>query len=396
MSYKKLFRKVVETVKRLFWVLAPAGGFINPFKVIATYFTHSRGELQDLICKFYPNQEIFFLNSGKAALFQLFYGLRVTTGKKIIGIPAYTCPDIACSAIRAGLELNLLDLEKSNSLSVSSPKNEDINNLCAVLASNLYGVDDAKNIRAFCENSGLVFIDDICQASFIEGNNNVIRVSSFGRGKAFSGVGGGLLSIPSESKFESLISEINYSLREVPHAHFSEDILYWLKLFIFWILERPYVYWIIAYLPFTGLGETRIKLSFHLRKASKMELATMLTGLRAREKEVEGRLRVSNLYAGKEPNKEILTRYPMILEPSARMQLATENNFVRKYGLSFSYPKCLDEYDELQSYIVNSGFENSRKVSRGIVTLPTHRYVRTSDAKFIIEKINALREKENA
>lgn len=398
MSYKELFRKVVETVKRLFWVLAPGGGFVNPFKVLLEYSVRSKYELQTLISEYYPHRELFFLNSAKSSLYLLFNNLRIVSGKDLLALSAYTCPDIASSAIKAKLKLHLLDLDE-NSLNIKVPEIEDSGKFCAVIGTNLYGLDDSKNLRGYSSKTEITFIDDQCQ-SVVNQDHLIIAVTSFGRGKALCAAGGGLLCIPSDKKYESIVSEINYSLREIPHAHVIEDIFYSIKLLIYWLFERPYLYWILANLPFTKLGETRVDLDFQVRKASKMELAAMLVALKTRDNNIGRKKEIIKKYASeisvsllkRYSEQNILLRYPVLISERMRSSMTEKStSFLKKYGISLSYPRTLDEYPELTSEIINRGLRNARIVSRGILTLPIHKYVRNSDIGKIINFLNQFK-----
>lgn len=409
MSIKELIRKLTLRVKTMIWALPPAGGFINPFQVLFSALGNGRDGLQHLLEQKYPNHELFFLNSGKSALYLVYNNLKIITRKDVVALPSYTCPDVASSAVRAGLRVWLLDFQEGKNLEVACPSKEEAENFICTVGTNLFGLDDSSDLRAFSLDNGIFHIEDVCQAAlsnFGERESGVcessIGIMSFGRGKAYCGAGGGLLMIPRNSKYEALISEMHYQFREIPKAHFFDSLQYILKLTIFWLLERPNLYWLVRLIPFTGLGETKLKLEFPIRKASTMELAAMEFGIRNRDVIRSQKSKVLAYYKEVQSKKvddvsEVLIRLPVILTKDARNKLAKKyKTFMNKYGISFCYPKCIDAYGGMAEHVINQSSNRALSIAEGIVTLPLHRHVRRSNVKKIITLISELKRETNA
>lgn len=403
MIKRRLIRKLSISVKSFFWALAPAGGFVNPLIVLSYLLKFKKGKLKYLISSLYPKHEVFFVNSGKSALFLALNNIRALSSKKLCFIPAYTCPDVASSALLAGCEIGLLDTLSATSLILAAPDQSD--DIGSIVGTNLYGTDDSDLIRKFCAEKGVTYIDDICQAALSNRagaelgiSGDTISVISFGRGKAYSGVGGGMLFVPKGDKFQAILHEITLHYKELAKPHTMDGILCFLKLCLYWILERPYFYWLIVNIPFLGIGETKVFLDFPLRRASVAEMAVMYAFLKRREQERSVRLKKLGLYKeaikeskeGKD-QEEVPVRLPIVLAPEVRaLMFDTYRALCKKYGISSSYPKTISEYDEFKDYVVAGSDQNAKKVCAGLITLPTHKFVRKRDVTRIIRLIKKV------
>jgi len=397
-TIKRLIRKLAIGVKTIFWALPPAGGFINPFNVLFTAIFNSKGKLRYQLQRSYPDHELYFLNSGKSALCLAYSNIKLVTGKDLVAMPAYTCPDVASSAVRAGMRLLLLDFEQPNKLQVACPRVDEFNAIACTVGTNLYGLDDSSSLSDRSHRQGVFHIEDVCQAALSNVGDRALGVSgksigliSYGRGKAYCGVGGGLLLVPRNERHEPLLGELSHHYRDLPKPHFVESIVYIIKLFIFWILERPYFYWLVRFIPFTGLGETKVLLNFPIRRASRMELALMLIASRSRKSIRKQKLKVLAFYKGEqkkdmEEGDEAPVRLPVILNEEMKRALMTSySSDLNKYGISPSYPRCIDEYKELQDFVLNQDTANAHLIAKSIITLPVHKYVRKRDVKKIFK-----------
>ncbi len=413
MTIKKLIRKLSIGVKPIFWALPPAGDFINPFSVFYTALIHSKNQLRHLLKAEFPEHELFFLNSGKSALYLAFSNIKSVSGRDVVAMPAYTCPDVASSAVKAGMRLLLLDFVQAGKLEVGCPSDDQVEMLSCTVGTNLFGLYDSTKLGAFSSHHKRYHIEDACQGALSQTgqdsggrkalgvNEDVIGLFSFGRGKAYCGAGGGLLIIPKRSEFHTLLADMSHHYRDLSKPHFVDSASYLIKLFVYWVLERPYFYWILRFVPFSGLGETKVHLNFPIRRSSRMELAGMLVSLRSRERTKRRKLKVLDIYKGSPSSdsaarSEVPIRLPVIL--NEKLKLAITSAYKKKMfylGISTSYPHCIDSYEELEAHVLNRDLENAVDIAKSIVTMPIHSYVRVRDVKNIFKLIRKIKRECN-
>jgi dTDP-4-amino-4,6-dideoxygalactose transaminase len=388
--------------------LAPAGGFSSPaaiFNVLREMKQQGSGEQQRRfaglrLCAELTRPDfsgtprsVLLHGSGKGALLQAFSFLREESSVQLVGISAYTCPDVAACALRAGLRVRPLEID----LLTLDLRREPNDELPLVVLSNLYGLPD--NIAPWQEsldgNKPLI-IDDACQAalSMTEGGRVGWRgesfgVLSFGRGKAICGLGGGALLIPENRSYH------NAGL-EVKGAQFP----FWgidgvLRGIGSWLFERPSLYWLPSICPWLALGETRCILNFLTPDIDLLEVCCGIAQIR--EAAFRSRIFVDNaqkwwrrLNAVNiiQPFSErgyafdgsvVPLRYPIIF-PSEAQRNECYILLTRKgLGASVSYPKVIQEYPELKDYMERVDTPNAVSVSRRILTLPVHRWVKEGD-----------------
>ena len=383
-------------------VLAPAGGFPSP---LATF--NAWRSLRQLACeKGTPNgtRELFrevlnrrfhvkhveFYGSGSEALYRVFSSIQ-SSDTRTVGMAAYTCPSVASAAVRAGFQILPIDIDE-NTLAMD-PLGVDPKKLCAVICSNLYGlVDDINCWRDSRGSKNLVLIDDACQAGLsadksarVGTREGSIGVFSFGRGKAFSGIGGGAvlsneqLPLPSREDWAGAKPEIFTCLKHVGVAG------------VISALEKPLVFGLPARMSFLRLGETHCDIDFPIEPLSDVQLSVAYAQV---EREAETKQIVSErvsqwqeilhdcdlvqpvIERRQEGSVTIVPiRYPVLFRNKQQRDRVWKKLAEAGLGASISYPKPLQEYSELGSYIERCETPRARKVAETILTLPVHRYV---------------------
>jgi len=389
---------------RFFRALPPAGGFIGFQQIIKTLVNFS--ETRELSLRF-PNHHVYLVNSGKAALYLYFFASYKKSKLKEIAIAGYTCPDVATAAIAAGFKLKLLDLNSESSrLDLDSDRLKDIE---TVVLSNLYGqVDEVE------DGANVVVIDDACQAalSFRDDTpiglaGNKIGVYSFGRGKAHSASGGGLLLIPrTMAAINSEASEI-YSSWEKEGSLVSAVKL--VKCAIYSILEIPFFYRLIVSLPFLGIGETRVELKFsklrggfgtkilffagELLKINKSKTATQLKAI------YQSRIELNSIPClDRKKNVENLIRFPLNVTEKVKAKIYKDSKVKKRaqeLGISYSYPLTIADY--FDSECVSSSSEvipNAIRHAKTLITLPIGPYVTKKDIDEIFEFLKKIENEE--
>jgi perosamine synthetase len=407
----------------LFRVLAPAGGFSSPFSIL-----NAKHELKQIVRQNGPQLrdafqhylaqalgagEVISFGSGKESLLACFRTLKKAEQRPYVGMSAYTCPDIAVACARAGFKVLPLEVKESTlELDLPAHTEAELSQLSAVVLSNLYGLaDDPAPALKFAESTGSIIIDDACQALLSKRNGkqvgirpNTYGVISFGRGKAICGVGGGAVIVPGKNAGEAAAGPTanrtvlsaeelrNLLINKVSGIRCAVHCLYG---FLSWCLERPWLYWLPAKLPFLGLGTTAPDFSFRGAAITESQLLHAYAQWKTRSIRaqccVEKAKQWSELLSDTpliQPFRErgfdfsgsvVPIRYPVIF-PGAGLR---DEVFgcLQKHGLgaSCSYPKALDGYPELKEVLVESNFPVARSIAGRILTLPVHHYVQIKD-----------------
>lgn len=378
-------------------VLPPGGGFPGPLAVLrelGAFLAHRSSETllleveQELRRHFLSEEKssLFFdfTSSGKSSLYKI--ALEVGRGKKapVAAISSYTCPDIAAVLVKAGYSLSLFDIDPLT----LQPKIEGLSaSVDLLLLSNLFGlVDQFPDLT-----SKIVIIDDACQAGLSHiggikvGTRGDYGISSFGRGKVFPGIGGGL-------------SLQHFPIETSPDFDTEKTTLVFdiLKSQLMWFCQFPMIYRFPASIKSLGLGTTVYKSNFVRGPISLGRLLITLTQLRDVKNRIDLYRRNSDLWHSNLTNLRVeeplskrdlpdrsgttLIRYPIIVlgEEGRRDRILSK---LRRSGLgaSGSYPCVLSDYQELRGKILDVVDSGARKVASSILTLPVHKFLRESD-----------------
>ena len=366
--------------------LAPAGGFASPACLLKNLFAAPLASLELQLQAVFTADKAVLCSSGKEALYLLFSLLSRHTDNHVAAMSAYTCPDIAAAALRAGwsvlpleIERNTLDIDVSAGLPVQPG---------AVVLSNLYGLPDDL-ARWESRGSGIIFVDDACQAAASVdkgrrvGGRTKFGILSFGRGKALCGIGGGavLCFTGAEGKTPS-----GSSGKQPGVLGEGKDLM---RSVLYWLFENPVLYTLPASLPLLGLGETNVKKTFRLAPLSNVEAAHALEQLKGEAHERCKERTYSWLQSLSDsgiiqPFKErgfgvdsavFPIRYPVIFPSSTLRARAFAQFKAEGLGAALSYPKTLRGFAELKEGLLNNETPNAEFAASAVMTLPVHRHV---------------------
>lgn len=399
--------------RRTWRVIPPAGGFPPPMEVhrarkdlLASGDVVAQFE-RELAKSFRVPDSVCFA-SGTAALYALFSTLSERGGKRrTIALPAYTCPNVAAAAVRAGLDLFLLDVDPDTLEPVpGSLSDKDARSLIAVVFTNLYGMlDDLDPWRERFPADDILFVDDVCQSALGRdphgraGARGGIGVLSFGRGKAYCGVGGGALLISGvPHTFADYVSAT--TLRAV-RGGYSPEVggAALLKAAVLNVLERPSFYAIPTRLPFLGLGKTTYDDRFEYGGIDGGDAVVACACLRREERIAREHVirverwrrllgdKVSQPAAARGLKDAVLTRYPVRATSEAQRVRWIAELTRDGLGGSLSYPQTLDRYRELSGRFAAGELRGAHDVAKTIITLPVHPGVTSSDQERAAEII---------
>ncbi len=412
-------------------VLAPGGSFSSPFQIRSARDLlrkekkpgeRSRDTFERIIKNALGVDAAFVFGSGKECLTRIFSTLREIAGHTVVGLGEFTCPDIAVAAVRAGCRLrlfpiNLSTLELEVPERLSSP-------LAAVVLSNLFGLPDRipKGV-----GSGTLVVDDGCQSMLsseggvqVGARSGTIGIASFGRGKAYSGIGGGAVLFPRncEETFERLSitrdrfqARLAASTASLPDDVKSSECRYLLSAAGYWLFHHPRLYAIPACLPL-GLGETPVRHDFVFRDMSETEIAVACSRVISSDDERSQMvLKAERWHRGLagvafsglsliEPFYErgyafdttcVPLRYPIIFPTEEARNAAFALLSSQGLGASLSYNRSLREFPELVSHIEPAEDRKPDDLPRRLLTLPVHKYVTLHDIDRGVELIRSIR-----
>ncbi len=388
--------------------LAPAGGFPSPLGIFNAWLELKQilkgssltaaAVLANRLCTRFSFSEVLPVCNGTEALYRLFQN--ASLGSKIgsVLMSAYTCPDIAYAAVKAGVKVIPLDID-SGTLEMRLDRTLGSDDVTAVVLSNLYGLPDS-----FSGFEKLVprpqIIDDGCQSllSSINGKHVGARtgfgVLSFGRGKALCGIGGGaVLSTEPQNR--------NYGLEPTSYLGELRDLL---VLTLSWALEHPLLYSIPTALPFLEIGETTIKERNFSKSPGLISILATLANLKTVDANAKHAVAIARGWHDRLPGlglqepfinrgftfdgSVVPLRYPILFADSERRKRVEKA--LARFGGSVSYNKTLFDFPELVPHLVGDRCKEADSVSKRLLTLPTHKYVTERDMDAVQQIIRGV------
>lgn len=206
----------------------------------------------------------FWLDSGTSALALALILIRERSANipdpKVL-VPAYACPDLIAAAEFAKVKPVLIDISQSDpSFDLESLKANIDHSTVAVLAVNFLGIRERlSDIKAMLP-SHTYLLEDNAQwyPEFDDGPvHSDFVITSFGRGKPASMLGGGLLLV------RKALDDVNIADLNIVEAsefhHTKPPFSSLIKILIYNILLIPYFYFWLLKIPFLQIGETTFK-----------------------------------------------------------------------------------------------------------------------------------------
>ena len=333
--------------------------------------------------------EAILTGSGTEALQLAFQSIaRRGEGDAEILLPAYSCYDLMTAVLGAGVRARFYDLDPTSFMPDEGSFRRGLRpKPAAVVVGNLFGYPlDWDAIRSWVGDEGPPLIEDAAQgvgsswSGRPTGTFGDLTILSFGRGKGWTGGGGGALLVRNPDILDLPGSLLDPSWTAGPRSAVLSAAQ--------WILGRPSLYGLPNLVPGLGLGETHFKepsspkrisafsggLAFrtasiaederHPRAANAERLFELLA-----EGNATGRLRTFDVIPGGESS---FLRFP-ILWPKGPVKESVGPEF-RRLGIAASYPRVLHE---LPGFLdTNSAppaaTPGALRLSRHLLTLPTH------------------------
>ena len=332
---------------------------------------------------YFGAEHVFFLSSGKAALFLILSALKESGNRRKVIIPAYTCFSVPSAVRKAGLEIVPCDI-LPETLDFDPGRLEslcDHDTLC-VVPTHLFGIPaDVPRVREIAGKNGAYVVEDAAQAMGVSrdgkklGTIGDVGFFSFGRGKNVTCGSGGMI-VTSSSSIAGKIRTLYDSLGQEPTGESARTFI---ETCIMRIFLSPSLYWFPRGLPFLKLGETEYHEDFSVFRIGRLK-AGLLKGWKERLDrsndarkaatrryiEVLGLKKGIGIYSSETP----CLRFPVYLRDLLDKETACES--FGHLGISPMYPAPVHRIREIQGRFGTSTFPSSEKIVRTLVTLPTH------------------------
>lgn len=347
---------------------------------------------------YFGTESVFLVSSGKAALTLILKGLSSIRSRKKVLIPAYTCYSVPSAVVKAGLEIELCDLDP-DTLDFDYAQLErlaDSDTLC-IVSTHLFGIpSDVDRVRRICEERGIFLVEDAAQAMGVEiGGRNLGTLGdagffSLGRGKNITCGSGGIILTSSKEISES-IKRYHQELGEEPPAEYLRSIA---EVVLMTLFLHPLLYWFPKGLPFLGIGETRFDPGFPVYRLSGFK-AGILASWREKMEEYNRRRLMNGRYymdalrlrkGWKIHSADIpFLRFPVYAkDPDAKVRACDRYGVL---GVSPMYPDSVNRIDDLRDKFSEARYPGAEQIAQRLMTLPTHVIVRERDRDRICQAL---------
>ena len=354
----------------------------------ATWLTRldPRDELADALRHLYHADRVVLTDSGTHALQLALTAARDRGGGRRVALPAFSCFDLATAALGAGVEPVFYDLDPAT----LDPEEESlraalaVDGVAAVVVAPLFGRPAPwRRVRVEARRAGALLVEDAAQGIGSSwggrpaGSLGEVSILSFGRGKGWTGGGGGAL----------LVRTDGLAVPGTAAPPGAGPLL--LRSAAQWLLGRPALYGLPSRLPWLGLGETPFHPPSRPRELSpasaRLALATHPGAVAAADlRRTTARRLLDRLGAERgagegagelfDPRCGYL-RLPLRLGAGADSVRARDR--ARRLGILPSYPAALPSLPDIHDARGRSAgdFPGAEALVRELVTLPTHRWV---------------------
>jgi len=340
-------------------------------------------------------RDAFLVSSGTAALTLTLMGLRSSSRRTEVVIPAYTCFSVAAAVLKAGLRPVLCDINPSTFDFDHALLERTLNgNTLCVVAHHLFGIpSDIERVRALCRARGIFVVEDAAQAMGVESNGRSlgtlgdVGIFSLGRGKTITCGSGGIIVTNSAQ----IADAIGRRCRELAASRLGDVLKDFVKIVLTAVFIRPRLYWLPAALPFLRLGQTIFPKDVSLKRLSGMK-AGVLREWRTRLRESNRIRSDASAYFSQRlsiglangPSHPYL-RLPIFAATPAERNRIYSRSERQGLGLSVAYPTPINEIPEISVAFNGRRFPSAQRVAEHLLTIPIHHWLSENDKRAIAD-----------
>lgn len=358
---------------------AAAGRLRDADRELADAATLIRSEFQA--------DDVVLTDSGRSALrLAIELALAGQPRRRLVALPGYQCYEVATAAVGANCGIALYDIDPATLRpDLTSVKAALSRGAAALVVAPLYGLpvewDELSRIAAAHD---AVLIEDAAQAdgSALRGHRvgtlGALGVVSFGRGKGWSGGGGGALLMRDVGTSAS-----GSRARPAPKGGIAE----WrvaLTAMLQATFGRPSLYGIPAAFPMLGLGETRYHEPTVPANMTPFSAALLKRTIGAARREAAVRRENASRWVADLPSTLLegvpavidggtagYLRFPLRLDPDSVGRVLRRDGL--RAGIARGYPEPLASLPPVATRLVGTAeLPGASALSRQLVTLPTH------------------------
>ncbi len=378
-----------QFLKKLAWY-PPAESKIPLHAILGAIFS-SKGNFEKTLCNYLPVEHCVFGNSGRALLYILLDALKRKDGdlRNEVLIPGYTCYSVAASVAKAGLKIAIYDLDpRTFAPDMDSVKANSSENTLAIIPQHLFGIPSpVDELRQTAEGIGAYLIEDAAQAlgGAINGQSlgtmGNFGFFSFGRGKPLPIGGGGALI----GKDKDFLSGLDLKPGNKGYVSLMSTA-------VSQVMSKPSLYWIPEMLPL-GLGETIFDPNFDVSAMPLMIQKLAENSMSILDELNTHRRHIAKTYEEAFDDECVIpipgggsavyTRFPLMAGP---VPIPKE---LKRLGVRRMYPKAIADEETIKPYLADQRetTPGAYKISRNLITLPTHLGINEGLAKEIAQKV---------
>lgn len=340
----------------------------------------------------------YLVSSGRVGLALVLMSLKQLTGRTKVAVPAYVCPTVVQSVLKAGLEPvfcdvspETLDLDRQALHQLIDP------DLLAVVPAHLYGwAQDVRDLVSLGKQEGFFVIEDAAQAYGAKFSGRMVGTwgdagyYSLGRGKCIP-VGHGGIVVAQES-FTAGLNEVVKTTLPKP-ARFDMATL---ALFLgYAAATHPSGWWFVSRTPWNpadagmdveelppislkGLSAVKAGIGFSiLKRLDEIQSASQRNARQLMERLSEFEFaKIPQIAPEAEP---IFLRLPVVIENEDGAEKIFAGLSQAGVGVSRSYTRSIPDLYARDFPANGKEYPGATKLATCLLTLPTHAYLREED-----------------
>jgi dTDP-4-amino-4,6-dideoxygalactose transaminase len=338
---------------------------------------------------FFGVRHVYLVSSGKAALTLILLAIRsLVAGRKVL-IPAYTCFSVPSSIVKAGMKVQLCDIDIGTFDYAPGLLERSVDDETAcIVGIDLFGIpSDIDRLKRIGHPRKIYILEDAAQAMGVDwegvklGTRADAGFFSLGRGKNITCGSGGIILTDSDEIANAV--EAHYCRLE--SMDLKEGLANCLETAGAYLFIRPGLYWIPSGISSLKLGDTIFHKDFPMKKFSGREAAILQDWDKTLEewnrKRRENVRYFSEKLTGKftfQPSLPYL-RLPVLVRDKAERDRIASLSKEKGLGVVRMYPTPVNEIPEIESEFGGQEFPSARSVADRLLTIPTHPYLTTAD-----------------
>lgn len=366
-------------------------------------------QFSDSLCHYLDVPACFLAASGRTAFYLLLKSLQAAADsgtRRVVILPAYTCPSLAKVVLDAGLQPCLIDISPTtlayDSAQLAAQLNEQT---LALLLVHPFGLPQAVTpMQQLAKQVGAVLIEDAAQSmgATIEGKPvgtvGDYGLFSLGPGKPLSTGGGGIVC----ARDPAHVARLAASWQLLPAESAAASGLALARLTAFTLAFHPRGWWLATRAGAQRVGDNEASWGYALRGLTSAQAAIGLWQLpqliaynRQRRTKAERligwlaefdfvQIPTVDLANGAEP---IYLRLPLLVANETRREELFRRLWAAGIGVGRMYGRTLAEFFPA---LDQGPYPGAQQIAQRLLTLPTHHYVTDRDITQIAEVFRAV------